>query len=67
MARITYGNSIRRMSSSDVRAVASNLTTSKTPPRWNSEPMYQLPPWGEPLVRINGSSTHCRNIADAGH
>ncbi|MCJ1277320.1 hypothetical protein MMC21_005132 [Puttea exsequens] len=27
-----------------------NLTISGTPPQWNSEPMYHLPPWGEPLI-----------------
>lgn len=29
-----------------------NLTISEVPPQWNSEPMFHLPPWGEPLVDI---------------
>ncbi len=52
MARITYGKTIRRVGSSDVTAAASNLAANETPLGWNSEPMYQLPPWGEPLVSI---------------
>ena len=27
-----------------------NLTIKEPPPQWNSQPMYHLPPWGEPLV-----------------
>lgn len=52
MARITFGKIIRRVGSSDFTAFASNLATNETSPQWNSEPMYQLPPWGEPLVSI---------------
>lgn len=33
-----------------------NLTISEAPPQWNSEPMYHLPPWGEPLVGISPST-----------
>ncbi|KAL6717023.1 hypothetical protein ACLMJK_004937 [Lecanora helva] len=27
-----------------------NLTIGEVPPQWNSQPMYHLPPWGEPLI-----------------
>ncbi|KAL9015282.1 MAG: hypothetical protein Q9173_000080 [Seirophora scorigena] len=27
-----------------------NLTVTDIPPAWNSEPMFHLPPWGEPLI-----------------
>ena len=30
----------------------SNLTIIDGPPQWNSEPMFQLPSWAEPLVSI---------------
>ena len=29
-----------------------NLTILDVPPEWKSQPMYHLPPWGEPLVRL---------------
>jgi len=66
MARINYAKFMRSVGSSDVTAVASNPTTNETPPRWNSEPMYQLPPWGEPLVRSVEHCTHYQAIAKAG-
>ncbi|MCJ1469057.1 hypothetical protein MMC07_007689 [Pseudocyphellaria aurata] len=31
----------------------SNLTIIQPPPQWNSEPMYKLPPWGEPLIVLS--------------
>ena len=31
-----------------------NLTVTDVPPQWSSQPMYHLPPWGEPLVRSQG-------------
>lgn len=33
--------------------VSPDITITETPSEWNSEPMYQLPPWGEPLVCPN--------------
>lgn len=29
-----------------------NLTIIGVPPQWNSEPMFHLPLWGEPLVGV---------------
>lgn len=34
-----------------------NLTTIRVPPHWNSEPMFHLPLWGEPLVGVIASRT----------
>ena len=41
---------VGRVDVANVTAAGPNLTISETPPAWNSKPMYQLPPWGEPLV-----------------
>ena len=52
--------------SEDVAAAAAarNLTISEVPPQWNSEPMYQLPPWGEPLVSLQTSPDLAALVAD---
>lgn len=35
---------------------SNNLTVSEDHPEWNSQPMFQLPSWGEPLVRTDTSN-----------
>lgn len=30
-----------------------NLTIHQVPPEWKSQPMYHLPPWGEPLIVLS--------------
>ncbi|KAL9632822.1 MAG: hypothetical protein Q9164_005080 [Protoblastenia rupestris] len=30
-----------------------NLTVLEVPPQWKSQPMYHLPPWGEPLIVLS--------------
>ena len=32
--------------------MAHNLTINDGPPQWNSQPMYHLPPWGEPMASL---------------
>lgn len=32
-----------------------NLTVTDVPPAWNSEPMFHLPSWGEPVVCLGSS------------
>ena len=36
-----------------------NLTIQDVPPEWKSQPMYHLPPWGEPLVGWNLNGIVC--------
>ncbi|KAG5297703.1 integral membrane protein [Histoplasma ohiense] len=39
-----------RVNSDAPIATFMNTNASEEPPQWNSEPMFQLPPWGEPLI-----------------
>ena len=52
MSSSAYGGLLARTEDLAAAAQAHNLTISKVPPQWKSEPMYKLPPWGEPLVRL---------------
>ncbi|KAF6234614.1 hypothetical protein HO173_007240 [Letharia columbiana] len=33
--------------------MTTNLTILEVPPEWKSQPMYHLPPWGEPLIVLS--------------
>ena len=52
MSLSDYGRLMPRVEDLAAAAQAHNLTISEIPPQWKSEPMYNLPPWGEPLVRL---------------
>lgn len=50
---MAFDQLVRRLDVTNVTAASPNLTISETPPEWNSKPMYQLPPWGEPLIVLS--------------
>ena len=50
MAHNARDRLMRRVNISTITAISPKFPISETPSKWNSKPMYQLPPWGEPLV-----------------